>query len=128
MANTFVVSRNHLIFGLCLPLAVLLGYLLAEPMDSSSLAVVVMVLAVVSVPVLMRWHHPLLILCWNATINPAFLPGRPYLWMVLAFVSLFFAVLNRAVSPGHQFIQVPALTCSLAFFAAVIVVTASLTG
>ena len=37
MANTFAVSRNHLIFGLCLPLAMLLGYLLAEPLESSSL-------------------------------------------------------------------------------------------
>ena len=32
MASTFAVTRNHLIFGLCLPLAVLMGYVLAEPL------------------------------------------------------------------------------------------------
>ena len=65
MANTFAVSRNHLIFGLCLPLAVLLGFLRAEPMESSSMAVVVMGLSVLVVQLLIRWHPPLLIVAWN---------------------------------------------------------------
>ena len=128
MANTFVVSRNHLIFGLCLPLAVLLGYLLAEPMESSSLAVVVMVLSVLVVPVLMRWHHLLLVLCWNATICPQFLPGRPDLWMAMGFTSLLFAVLGRAVNPNRKFLHVPALTWSLASLLVVVFCTAYGTG
>jgi hypothetical protein len=36
MASTFAVTRNHLIFGLCLPLAILLGYLLADARDPAS--------------------------------------------------------------------------------------------
>ena len=35
MASTFAVTRNHLVFGLCLPLAVLMGYLLAEPLEAA---------------------------------------------------------------------------------------------
>jgi hypothetical protein len=31
MPSSFAVSRSHLTVGLCLPLAVLLGYLLAAP-------------------------------------------------------------------------------------------------
>ncbi len=128
VASTFVVSRNHLIFGLCLPLAVLLGYLLAEPLDSGSLAVVGVVVCVLCVPLMMRWHHLLLVMGWNALITPAFLPGRPALWMVLAFLSLFFAILGRAVSSDKGFIQVPALTRSLLLLFGVVLITALMTG
>src|SRR2546425_636943 len=37
MANTINIPRTHLIMGLCLPLAVLLGYFLAEPMESGGI-------------------------------------------------------------------------------------------
>lgn len=40
MANTINMPRSHVILGLSLPLAVLIGYSLAEPMDLSSIAVV----------------------------------------------------------------------------------------
>ena len=50
MANTFVASRAHIIWGVCLPLAILVGYLLADPVDQGSLAVLVLLAAVLSVP------------------------------------------------------------------------------
>ena len=128
MASGINIPKTHLIMGLCLPLAVLLGYFLAEPLDSASLAVVVFVLVILAVPLLMKWHHPLLVISWNATIAPAFLPGHPYLWMLMAMGSLLFAVLNRSVKPDQPFIYVPSLTKSLLFLAAVVVVTACLTG
>src|SRR5258708_32082592 len=101
--------------GLCLPLAVLLGYFLAEPLESGSIAVVLFVLMVLSVPIMMKWHHPLLVLSWNACINPYFLPGRPYLWMVMAVASLFFATLNRSINAKNAFVNVPAVSASLIF-------------
>src|SRR5216684_320263 len=104
MANTIRIPRAHLIMGLCLPLAVLLGYLLAEPLDSGSIAVVVMVLAVFSVPALMKWNHPLLVLGWNLALNVMVLPGRPPVWVAMALVCLLFAVLNRSVDPSRRFI------------------------
>src|SRR6185436_16242289 len=110
MANTINIPRTHLIIGLCVPFAVLLGYFLAQPMDLGSLAVIVLVLSLLSVPLFMKWHHPLLILCWNATANPVFLPGRPALWLLMALVSLFFAVIARSVNPHRRFIQVPSIT------------------
>ena len=128
MASTFALSRSHLIFGLCLPLAILLGYLLAEPLDSISLVVFIMVLAVLSVPVLMRWHHPLLIVSWNAAISPYFLPGQPPLWILMAFLSLLFAVLNRAVNPAHRFLSAPSLTRPLLALLLVVGGTAMMTG
>ena len=66
--------------GLSLPLAVLLGYFVAEPMELGSMAVVVFVLVVLAIPLMMKWYYPLLVLAWNAAFSPVFLPGRPALW------------------------------------------------
>ena len=55
MARAIHIPKTHLIMALCLPLAVILGYFLAEPLDSGSLGVVVFVLVVLSVPILMKW-------------------------------------------------------------------------
>lgn len=128
MANTFTVSRTQLIFAVCLPLAVLVGYFLAEPTDMGSLVMVGLVLGLLAVPVLIRCIHPLLIFSWNAAIVPYFLPGQPQLWMLLALSGLMFAVLNRISNPEAQFIIVPSIHRSLIFLAGVIAVTAMLRG
>jgi len=129
MANTTInIPKPHLIMGLCLPLAVLIGYLLAEPLESGSLAVVIFVFSVLAVPILLKWHHSLLVIFWNATINPFFLPGRPYLWMILAMISLLLAVLNRATDPHFRFILVPSVTRPLLIFFGVVILTCMITG
>jgi len=127
MASTFAVTRNHLIFGLCLPLAVLLGYMLADIDDPASRVVIVVALSVLCIPVLMRWYHPLLILSWNMAAQPA-LPGQPQLWSLMAVLSVFFAVLNRSVNPELRFAHVPALTRPMLALLAVVLGTALLTG
>jgi O-Antigen ligase len=127
MASTFAVTRNHLILGLCLPLAVLLGYMLADIDDPASRVVIVVALALLAVPALMRWYHPLLILSWNSAAQPA-LPGNPLLWSLMAVLGLFFAVLNRSVNPEHRFAQVPSLTRPMVVLMIVVVGTALLTG
>lgn len=127
MASTFAVTRNHLIFGLCLPLAVLLGYVLAEPFESTSMTVVLMVVAVFAVPVLMRWHHPLLVVSWYM-VAQAPLPGRPFLWSAMACVAMLFAILNRAVNAEHRFLNERSLTWPLLAMAAVVILTAMVTG
>lgn len=127
MASTFAVTRNHLIFGLCLPLAVLLGYMLADIDDPASRLVILVALAILAVPVLMRWYHPLLVLSWHMAAQPA-LPGNPQLWSLMALLGLAFAVLNRSVNSEHQFAHVPSLTRPMAVFTLVVLVTALLTG
>src|ERR1051326_4389954 len=122
-ASAISIPRTHLIMGLCLPLAVLLGYFLAQPLDAGSMAVVILVISVLSVPLLMKWHHPLLILCWNLTANPLFLPGRPALWALMGMTSLFFAILSRSVNPHRRFVQVPSVTRPILFLAAVVMIT-----
>lgn len=52
MANAYTLNHAHLIYGLCLPLALLLG----EPLESTSLAVVVLVLWAPVAPLPMKRH------------------------------------------------------------------------
>jgi len=128
MANTINLPRAHLILGICIPLAVLLGYLLAEPLEPGTMGVVLLVIFTLSVPLLMKWHHPMLVLAWNSQVAPAFIPGSPPLWLLLGFASLFFAILSRTVDAQRRLIHVPSVTRPLVFLALVIIITAMLTG
>jgi hypothetical protein len=128
MANTINIPKTHLIMGLSLPLAVLLGYFVAEPLELGSMAVVVFVLVVLSLPLMMKWYHPLLVFGWNAAICPAFLPGRAKLWALLAVIGLLFAVLQRAISPKARFIIEPSVIKPLLLLTGVVVATGMLTG
>lgn len=128
MANSPIASRAHLIVAFCLPLAVLLGYMLANPVDSGTLILIVMIIGVLSIPLLMTGYHPLLILTWNAAVTPFFIPGQPFIWMLIALVGLGFAVVNRLTSPEARFIQVPSVNRALIFFSAVVAATALVRG
>ena len=128
MTNASVVSRGQLIAALCLALALVVGYLLADPMDSTGLAMLVLVVSFLSIPILMRWHHPLLIMSWNACVSPFFLPGHPMLWMLLAVVAFFFSVLNRATDSSRKFLNATPVNWAMALIVLVVVVTAAMTG
>ncbi len=128
MASTFSVSRVQIIYTLCLPLAVLLGYFLADPMESGSMAVVLLVVAVLSVPLLMRWYHPLLVFSCNAAFTMSFLPGGPSLWMFAAVIGLFFVILNRCVDSNRRLMVGGLIPWSLLVIATVVGGTAFLTG
>jgi hypothetical protein len=129
MANTTIkIPRAHLIMALCLPMAVLLGYFLAEPLESGSMAIIVLVMFVLAVPLMMKWYHPILVLSWNAFITPAFLPGQALIWLPVAAASMLFALLNRAVNAEARFMYVPSLANSLLFLTAVVLLTALATG
>ena len=114
--------------ALILPLAVILGYFIVDPLEPSSLTVLGLVLAALALPLMMQWYHPLLIVLWNASLSPVFLPGQPPLWMPLALVGLLISLLNRSVNQNARFITVPAINHSLFFLALVVLVTAYFTG
>src|SRR6266446_4708248 len=90
----FPLFRSLLIYGICVPLALVLGYLISTPYDFTSFTVVGLVLFFLLVPLLLRWHHVWLIATWNMSIVLFFLPGRPLLWLVLAWISLLIAIVH----------------------------------
>jgi hypothetical protein len=128
MASTFTVSRAQVVYSLCLPLAVLVGYFLADPTQSGSMAVVVLVVAALAFPLVMKWYHPLLIFSCNAAFVFSFLPGGPPIWTVAAMLGLFFVVLNRCVDSRRRLLVGGPVAWSLLALGAVVVLTAISTG
>src|SRR5258706_986057 len=126
--NVAVLPKSLIIFGICIPVALLVGYLLATPTDLMSFGVVGAVLLVLCIPLLLRWHHTALILGWNANMTVFCLPGKPSLWMLLAVVSLFLTVLACVMEKQIIFQNVRSITWPLFFLTLVILVTAKLTG
>lgn len=128
MTNAATIIRSLLIYGLCLPLAISLGYILALPLSRENLLFVAVATLLPLIPLLLRWHHILLVLSWNMSVVLFFLPGSPYVWIVMVAVSLALTTLQHILKRNVQFASVPSVTLSLLFLAAVILMTAKLTG
>jgi hypothetical protein len=128
MSNASALFRSLLIYGLCLPLAVCLGYLLANPLDITTVGVLAIVLAVLTIPLLLRWHHPWLIASWNVGALLFFIPGKPPVWMGLAAASFAICILQYTLNRRMKFLPVPSLTRPLLFLTIVVLLTARLTG
>ncbi len=128
MTTGFALPRKLIVFGVLAPLAVLLGYVLAVPMQYSTMAFMAVVVFALTLPLWLRWYHPILILGWNAAVIVILLPGQPPLWMLLVAISLGVALLNLAMDKQNAFIRVPALTWPLFFLVGVVLVTAKFTG
>src|SRR5438876_716257 len=69
----FSLFRSLLIYSICVPLALILGYLISTPEDITSFTVVGLVLFFLLVPLLLRWHHVWLIASWNMSVVLFFL-------------------------------------------------------
>jgi hypothetical protein len=77
---------------------------------------------------LLKLHHPALILAWNTTTVIFFLTGKPNIWMVLAFVSFTITVLQYILARQSVQANVGLVTRPLIVFGIMILVTAMLTG
>lgn len=122
------IVRALAIYGMVLPLAIILGYLMANPLQRTSLMVVGGVLLVLVLPIILRFHHPLLFLSWNMTAVVGVLPGRPQFWLVMAGVSMMVSVVQYALTRRVKFVQTRSVLWPLLFIGAVVFGTAMLTG
>lgn len=128
MTNSLGIIRSLLIYGLCLPLAIYLGYLLAQPFDRGSLTFLILAMALPLVPIMLRWHHLFLILSWNLSMVLFFLPGAPHLWIIMSLLSLALAAIQYILKRNLKLVNAPQVTWSLIFLTFVILMTAKLTG
>src|SRR5262249_44612359 len=113
MVNSPLLPRLLLIYGVCIPLAIFIGYFIAAPLDLLPFFIFSLLVMLPAVPVLMRWHHPMLIFSWNAAMIVILLPGQPQLWVPMAGVAFVFSVLDRILSKKDIFLNVPSVTWSL---------------
>jgi hypothetical protein len=104
------------------------GYQLTDPLTRSTFVAVGLLILLLVFPILLRWHHPLLLVSWNITAVLFFLPGRPSLWLGMTLVSLGITILQRTMNRSFRYINVPQLTWPLVLLVVVTLVTARLTG
>jgi hypothetical protein len=120
-----------MVYAIAIPVALVLGYALSTGLDpsgdQSSLLVVILAVLFLALPILLKWHHILLIFFWNAVVVVPFVPGRPSVWLLLAMLSFGISWLNGLLG-GSKFLKVPELTRPLLFLAVVVLVTGVLRG
>lgn len=132
MSNPSVLFRSLVTYGLCIPVALFLGYLLADPQmllvyRTQTILVAVLLMILIS-PLFLKYHQPWLIASWNMSTVLFFLPGNPQLWMGFAAISLLIALLQYVLSREHRLLSAPTVTRSLIGIMVVTVVTAFFTG
>ena len=132
MTSASSLLRSLLIYSICLPLAIFLGYLIAQegnPIYSLTTYVGILpILFVLALPLILRWHHGLLIASWNFGAVLFFFPGRPDLWMAMAALSLSISILQYILDRRHRFLSAPSVSRPLLFLAAVVIATAACRG
>lgn len=117
-----------LIYLVCIPLALLLGYQLSNPFSYDALVTVGIVLLVLVIPLMLKWHRELLYFSLGSIAVVFFLPGRPKLALVMVGVSLMISVLQRMLQHRSRFIRAPELTWPVLAVMMVVVGTMFLRG
>lgn len=121
------------VYAVCLPVAILLGYLLVNAVNDpygsrASIAVIGLALFLMTLPLFMRWHHAWLIAVWNSALLFVFLPGGPMAWTLMSIISFSLAVGHYIMNRERKFLSAPNVTKSLIFLAIVVAITAKLRG
>lgn len=132
MSNPSVLFRSLVTYGLCVPVALFLGYVLANPellmvYRTQTILVGVLLMILIS-PLFLKYHHPWLIAAWNMSTVLFFLPGNPQLWMGLSAISLTIALLQYILSRDNRLLSAPNVTRALIAIMVVTVATAYFTG
>lgn len=127
-ANMPVLIRTLVIYAICVPLAIWIGFMVANPFDRATFSYAGILLLILLLPILLRWHHILMIASWNLGMTVFFLPGRPPLWLLMVALSLGLSLLHRTISEKARFLSAPSVTWPLVFFLGVVLMTAKLTG
>lgn len=126
--NAPALIRTLIVYAICVPLAVWIGYMLAQPADRPMFIYGGILALLFLAPLLLRWHHFLLIVAWNLNLIVFFLPGTPPVWLLMTVLSLGISVLHRTINSKARFLSAPEIAWPLVFMVAVILLTAELTG
>ena len=127
LVNTAAL-RTLMIYAVILPLAVFIGWLVSGDMTQTSFGMLAGIIFVLLMPLLLKWHYPVMVFSWSTFITIFFLPGQPALWMVMAGLNFGIAILNRIMSKRQAFLPAPSITMALVALVAVVFITAQLTG
>jgi hypothetical protein len=128
MTNAFSLFRSLTIYGICLPLAIFLGYLLATPLDRGTDLTIGVVALALMIPFFVRWHHLFLAFSWNLGAVIFFLPGKPSIFLPACAISFTVSILQYILNRNLKPINVPAVTLPLVALVLIALITARFTG
>jgi hypothetical protein len=129
MSNPPNLVRALVIYAICVPLALALGYMLSfDIRNTKTLVTVAALFLLLLSPLLLKWHHPWLIASWNMSAIIFFVPGSPPLWLALAGMSMFLVVLRYTINQEQKIIHVASITWSLLALAVLVFIIAKIRG
>ena len=126
--NSSALFRSLIVYAVCVPMAVFVGWTLTNPLDYQSIGFIGVLTAFLAFPLLMKWHYPLLIFSWACPISLFFLPGHPNLFLPMVAVSLSISVVERILNKEQAFVPSGGVTWPLIALLGVVIITAELTG
>jgi hypothetical protein len=127
-ANPSALLRTLIVYAICVPLAITVGYMLTNPLDFQSMGFIGIFAGILIFPLLMRWHYLLLIVSWNLPVTLFFLPGHPNLFLAMVAASLTISIIERILDRNQRFLPSCGVAWPLLLFLGVIFLTAKLHG
>jgi hypothetical protein len=128
MTNPAATMRMLITYVILIPVAILVGYLLTNPLDFGTLGFLGLIIALIISPIFIRWHYPLLVFGLACPMVCFFLLGKPPLSQVAVFGSLAISIVERTLNSDKRFISAPVMIWPLLFLAGMMIMTAELTG
>jgi len=128
MKEVLARLRPWLPWGTCSLAACCLAYLLTQPMDYVTAAMLLGMACFLLFPLLLRWHYPLLLVSVMMPVTMFFVKGNPPAWMVMMGVSLIISLGERAMSGVGRFVTISQIAQPLLLLGGIVLVTAELTG
>lgn len=117
-----------IVYAICLPLAIVLGYMITDPLDRTTDYTYGIVLFLLVLPLLLRWYHAWLITIWNMSITFILIPGLLPGWMPVSVIAFGVALGHYILNRQRNFLHAPSLTWSLIFLGMVVAITAYFRG
>src|ERR1017187_9043509 len=96
--NSSALFRSLIVYAVCVPLAIVIGWMLTNPLDYQSIGFIGVLVAVMAFPLLMKWHYPLLIFSLTAPLTMFFLPGRPNIFLPMVVASFTISMVERILN------------------------------
>lgn len=128
MNNAAELLKSLITYAIVVPAALLVGYMLTNPLTVSTFFFVGAVACVLIFPLLTRWHYPILLFSWSAACILFFVKGVPNVGQVMIVISLGLSIVEHIMNPQRHFLRVPSVTVPLLALAIVAVITAKMTG
>lgn len=127
MTDARTAMKSLVVYAVCIPLALLIGYLLASQ-SLQDLTLIGVIFLILCAPLVIHFHYPFMLVAWNMGAVVFFLPGRMSLWLVAILLSFGMSFTHRILDKRRHFLWITEISRPLIFLAVVVLVTAQLRG